>query len=316
MSTLKRWSFTLALTALVGLFLAGWAVAQPPRMGGGDTPRPPRVPQGTALTKAVNEADTDEDGMISRTEFIERMNAVFDELDEDDNGILDAKESVRAVQGRPGQVWGPPPAGEPRPALQGGMGMPESRWQKIAERFDMDKDGRISRDEWKGPEGAFGDFDTNQDGFLTKEEAATAQFDRQDADGDGRITLEEFKGGAEYFARLDVNADGAVTQEELKQAAQKFRARMQSGEGAERPEQARQARQDRMKSFLKRHDKDGDGKVAVDEFQGPTEVFSTFDTDKDGFVTTEEIQNREHRGGEGREKPEDGARRERGGRAQ
>lgn len=38
-----------------------------------------------------------------------------------------------------------------------------------------------------------------------------------------------------------------------------------------------------------REDKDGDGQISQDEFGGPAEHFSLFDTDGDGYLTREEV---------------------------
>jgi hypothetical protein len=40
--------------------------------------------------------------------------------------------------------------------------------------------------------------------------------------------------------------------------------------------------------FIKRLDKNGDGKVSRDEFDGPPDRFGDFDRNGDGFVTADE----------------------------
>lgn len=45
-------------------------------------------------------------------------------------------------------------------------------------------------------------------------------------------------------------------------------------------------------SVLQRHDKNDDGKVTREEWQGPEEFFGRMDTDKDGVITKEEFQAR------------------------
>ena len=41
--------------------------------------------------------------------------------------------------------------------------------------------------------------------------------------------------------------------------------------------------------FIKRLDKDGDGKVSKTEFDGPDEHFTQFDKDGDGYITESEV---------------------------
>ncbi len=41
-------------------------------------------------------------------------------------------------------------------------------------------------------------------------------------------------------------------------------------------------------SFVERLDRDGDGRVSQDEFDGPAEHFSDFDQDGDGYLSEDE----------------------------
>jgi acetyl esterase/lipase len=47
-------------------------------------------------------------------------------------------------------------------------------WNVLAQRADADRDGRITREEFKGPPPLFGRLDLNKDGIVTKEEHAQA----------------------------------------------------------------------------------------------------------------------------------------------
>ena len=56
--------------------------------------------------------------------------------------------------------------------------------------------------------------------------------------------------------------------------------------------------------FIRRLDKDGDGKVSQDEFDGPKHRFPRLDKNGDGFIDKQEAPTRPpRRGGEGRRKP-------------
>ena len=95
-------------------------------------------------------------------------------------------------------------------------------------RLDVNNDGSISRDEWKGNPQVFERIDKNGDGSLTREEliAAGPRQSRQsrpggriiqmDTNNDNQISRDEWKGEPKRFDRLDVNRDGVITREELR----------------------------------------------------------------------------------------------------
>ncbi len=99
---------------------------------------------------------------------------------------------------------------------------PAQRWANLLEHADADKDGKISKDEFRGPDAAFDRMDANADGFITEDEAKAAGdrmrdgrrqagFARMDADGDGNVTKEEWIAA---FDKLDTNGDGVLNQED------------------------------------------------------------------------------------------------------
>ena len=86
-------------------------------------------------------------------------------------------------------------------------------------RMDTNHDGKVSRDEWKGPADMFDKLDTNHDGYITREERPRGRrFDMNkiDANHDGQISKDEWKGRSEIFDRLDTNHDGFITKDEMK----------------------------------------------------------------------------------------------------
>jgi Ca2+-binding EF-hand superfamily protein len=108
----------------------------------------------------------------------------------------------------------------------------------LLQRFDTNKDGKISKDEAKGKLAeSFDRFDTDKDGFLDKDElrrvaafmvaqrgrpggpagAPSADFDDLDRNADGRLTREELKGTPylEHFDEIDTNKDGKIDKKEF-----------------------------------------------------------------------------------------------------
>lgn len=110
--------------------------------------------------------DKDRDGSLSKEEIDDAAN-VLRALDRDEDGIVTAEEA-RPRRERRG-AGGPGGDGEERPGAGfGGRG-------GFVMRFDTDKDGFVTRDEYvSGAEEQFNRFDGDHDGKIDADEAAAA----------------------------------------------------------------------------------------------------------------------------------------------
>jgi hypothetical protein len=103
---------------------------------------------------------------------------------------------------------------------RGHMGM----MMNMAERYDADKDGKVSQSEIDANRTAWhGEFDGDKNGNLSitefqslwlkaRREEMVREFQRFDRDGDGQVTLDEYKAPlAGMVARMDRDGDGTMS---------------------------------------------------------------------------------------------------------
>ena len=163
--------------------------------------------------------------------------------------------------------------------------------------MDTNRDGVITRDEWRGSAQSFRVHDWNGDGVLSREEVrvgarpearegrpgtfegydreypfdnwTAAGFTSLDHNKDGRITRDEWHYERESFNRADHNRDGALSRAEF----------LGSDDGVD---------DDRDDSF-QNLDVNNDGRVSRDEWHGTSALFDALDIDRDGLLTRVEI---------------------------
>ena len=109
-------------------------------------------------------------------------------------------------------------------------GSPEGQLQIM----DTNKDGKISSDEFYGPDEMFAQLDSDSSGYVTLTELEFWDrkggrkhnrsrrkrnpqkfLDRMDTNNDGKISKDEFRGRSEMFGKIDTNKDGFLSIDEL-----------------------------------------------------------------------------------------------------
>ncbi len=267
MRRLRTMSIGLGLTLLVG----GTSI---------QAQQPNGLPN---LREMFLELDANGDMIIDPSEVPESGRDAFERLvkrgDENKDGKLDAQEMRNLLAKL--RVLANPTAIEAR-----------------LKSMDKNGDGKVSKDEYAGPAPFFDRLDENKDGVVTKEEIARFQaelpgvpagnsipkpvvapnasslperFKAMDRDKDGRISREEFRGRAPLFNRLDVDKNGVLTIDELPKTV-----------GGSAELSANPAPRLRR---LMAMDKNSDGKVSREEFQGPAALFKQLDRNNDGVIS-------------------------------
>jgi Ca2+-binding EF-hand superfamily protein len=200
---------------------------------------------------------------------------------------------------------GRPPGGDGRPG-----GPPPSAADRLAEfikRSDTDGDGKISQEEFvnstkKESEDRFSKIDANADGFVDGAEIEEAGRKMREAGGrppgDGGPGMRRPEGPDSGFRRPEGSSGDGTRPRPPQEGGDGFRRPEGGGpDGFRRPEGSEGMRRPdgggRSGSFgmLSGMDKDGDGILTKEEFISSSEErFAQLDENKDGKVTTEEIE--------------------------
>jgi Ca2+-binding EF-hand superfamily protein len=165
---------------------------------------------------------------------------------------------------------------------------------RIANRFqamDVNRDGIITRQEWRGNDRSFRNHDWNGDGRLSGDEVRPGarrqnrwddrdiessiefeddwtdeRFRALDHDNNGRLSRNEWHASAELFSRVDRNRDNVIS-------AAEFRGSDDDDD-----------REDRFADL----DDNRDGRLTRNEWHGSTAVFDALDANRDGVLTRAE----------------------------
>jgi Ca2+-binding EF-hand superfamily protein len=191
----------------------------------------------------IRHFDKNKDGYLTPDELPPRLSRMFSQFDRNGDGKLDRQEvekMLQVVRQRLGSGSGLAGAGK--------GASPQQIVAGLLQRQDTNKDGKISRDEARGPLARnFDLIDTNKDGYLDREEllravrrslvnnngpgqakgetkaqpaakpGSTVDFDALDLNADGRLSRSELK-GTPYerdFDLIDANKDGKIDRKEF-----------------------------------------------------------------------------------------------------
>ena len=155
------------------------------------------------------------------------------------------------------------------------------------QEYDVNRNGLVSRDEFKGSDGEFRKLDGNNDDFLVQWEMAiddnwkkfrmgrsavpvegngaasiAYSIGHCDRNQDGKLSADEYPGPPERFTAVDKNGDGFMTAEEIRRSGPPFRA----------------------------WDLNVDGIITKAEFKGSADQFAMIDGDKNGSLNIMEMR--------------------------
>ena len=171
---------------------------------------------GINYLELFQQLDANGDRIVDRGEVPESGQAAFDQLVKNADSNADGRIDLEEYQ----QMLG---------SLRDAFGSLGKRFGTI----DKNGDGKISKDEFTGPDLLFRRADANSDGVITKDEAdkfqpgpgpgpgaaAAAAFAQRilamDKNGDGKVSKDEFTGQPGVFDRFDANKDGILSRDEL-----------------------------------------------------------------------------------------------------
>jgi Ca2+-binding EF-hand superfamily protein len=183
-----------------------------------------------------------------------------------------------------------------------------SEWRGTAREFrnlDGNRDGVLSRDELRADSADEGDtfqtLDRNQDGQLTRNEwrGERAAFARVDRDGNNRISRGEFMNAnvdhrnldLTELEALDVNNDNLVERREWRGTAGTFNRLDANRDGvlSARELRTNELRADSAERFDSL-DQNGDGVLSRREWAGDTSTFTHYDRNRDGVISRREVE--------------------------
>ena len=175
---------------------------------------------------------------------------------------------------------------------------PGAAWQQISQKYDADKDGKITAEELGRGDRAFGNLDTNRDGNLTAEDFANSGRSRgrgrgqsqmmiarvvrnADNNEDGAVTEAEWQG---FVAQLSKDEDGVISVEAIAKLMPQRRGAGRRGGGGGGRGDRRGGGMNEM--FIRMLDRNDDGKLESTDLMV---VFTELDSDQDKQLKGDEM---------------------------
>ncbi len=256
----------LAVVASLALVFIAQGIAQGPRPGS-------RRPSFSSI-------DKNSDGKIVRDEW-QGPPDLFDRIDTNGDGSISQDEFNSAAPPQGPHRGGPPFGGPPF----GGQ---------LIGALDTDQDSNLSQTEFSQVAQFFDTLDGDKNGALTAQEldrfpqvlgrndagserrgpGHPPNFADLDSNSDGKIVRDEWQGPPDLFDRIDTNGDGVIVESELASLP------------VRRPHDGASPFGSHLLKFL---DTNADDSVSRDEFNQLTGLFSSLDTDQNGFLSLAEV---------------------------
>jgi Ca2+-binding EF-hand superfamily protein len=174
--------------------------------------------------KLFQKVDWNNDGKISREEFLNAEHTRFNRMDRRATGEVSCAPHAHAAKVGDQKSGETKDAGASPPHRH--FGFRHARGMGFCAQFDANKDGKVTRAEFDTA--AIAQFDKfakagsiSRDGFYQMaaekvKDLQTRRFTHLDANHDGKLTLDEFEAPQKkMFARMDKNKDGAITKDEI-----------------------------------------------------------------------------------------------------
>ena len=248
--------------------------AQPPeRPQGQQAQRPQGGP--ADFIERIKGFDQNNDGKITKDEMPERMQAMIERLDTNKDGSIDNKE-LAALKDRLAQ-GGQRPQGQPGQRPEGQQGQrPQFNPADIIKRVkesDKNNDGKITKDEFpEQMQRMFPRIDTNQDGVIDREELAVME---------KRMT-ERAQGGQRPQGQPGQRPEGQRPQAQPGQRPE--------GQPGPRPQNPQgQGRGLPPLPVLQALDTNQDGEISAAEIANAVKALKSLDKDGNGKLTMDEL---------------------------
>ena len=250
------------------------------------------------VTATFSQTDRNHDGVVTRDEFAnplpaDSLEARFDQMDRNRDGVITRRE----WRGDPFSFNRVDRNNDDRITVDEYVNQPAaSDRERRFQTLDRNRNGVISRGEWRGETMDFDDVDRNGDNRITLEECldmdasddygpgATGRegrFARMDRNGDGVLTRSEWRESSS-FSRADRNGDGVVTRREYLNADVLYEPTYDDNNY---DNQYSGSRSERFRDL----DVDGNGYVSRFEWPYDRSEFDMLDRNRDGRLTASEF---------------------------